>query len=501
GVIVPLLCLGLSMVWVLGGCAMLGIELHPMALLFPLVLGLVSMGYSAMIMAEYYRLFKETGDKNASISGAFSRTSLIAAMVILGLVSAVMCLVPVPMFQGMGYAGIIWMVGGFGFIVLGLPLMISLFPEPKEANGQVEPETGARSGSSHAWILLGFALVIGLGCFSATKLNVGDNVPGYDYISEGHPWAECFSIFSEKFMGPRQLLVYVEADAPGGLLEPEAMNAIGAFSRFLRNEGGATDSIGFDMMVCMTRGMLMDANPKWQTVPVTRDKIFGMSGMVMEEGGAEAFMGPKYTRAVISPFFPKQDTAAINAYASSMQTYIDTHPYEHCRFSLGGGLLGMTKVLNDTTRHVYPVIIAASFLVLLVLGAMVSGSLITGVLVAIPVAAAQALLWIMMLVFQMKIGLPMVGVAPVALGFGAMFGLYACTGGSSVSRGTLAWTGGLVFAASLPWFFIGMRFQGSMMMFFGMMVVFENLCALGFMPVWKSWSDIHSNENNGGIYG
>ena len=476
--------MGIGMVWVMGICAMLGIELHPMALLFPLILGLVILGYATLLMAEYYRVKTSQGD--GSISEAFSLTALLPAILILGFVCAVMYLVPVPLLRDLGAMGIVTVFGALGVLLLGVPSLIALLPVPRPTQVPETSGTGKGGGPGYVGVLVIAALVIGGGALAATRLGVGGNVPGYDYISKAHPWARCFTLLSDKFMGPKQLLVYVEADSPGGLLEPEALKAIGAFSRFLRNAGGAKESIAFDMMVCLTRGMLTDANPKWRTIPVSRDQIFGLSGMIMEEGGAEEFMGPRYTRAVISPFFSEHATAAVDAYAARMQGYIDTHPAEHLRFSLGGGLLGMTKILNDTTREAYGVIIVAAFLGLLLAGALASGSLAGGLLILLPVAAAQALMWILMLLCEMELGLPLVAVTPVALGFGAMFGLYGSRDGFAPA--TLAWTGGLVCAACLPWSLIGLRFQGGMLAAFGMLIFCITLCSLGFMPVWRRWN-------------
>ena len=169
-------------------------------------------------------------------------------------------------------------------------------------------------GGSSCWVFLAAILVVG--GFCATRLEVGDNVPGSSYIRPGHPWNQCFRLMADKFMGPYQLLVYAKAKEEGGLLDPEAVNAIGDFSRYLKQQCGARDSVAFDMMVNAARNMMMDGNPKWQTVPVSREQVKGMGELVVEQGGVEDFIDRTFTEATVSPFFPEAETERIEEYAS-----------------------------------------------------------------------------------------------------------------------------------------------------------------------------------------
>jgi uncharacterized membrane protein YdfJ with MMPL/SSD domain len=68
-----------------------------------------------------------------------------------------------------------------------------------------------------------------------------------------------------------------------------------------------------------------------------------------------------------------------------------------------------------------------------------------------------------------------------ALSLGPLFG-YCLFRGGSEKGGNILFTGILVFAASLPWFFIGLKFQATMVMIFGIMVMLETLTALLFVP-------------------
>lgn len=491
GIVVPILAMIMSVLWTLGMYSMKGIELNPMALLFPMILGIMPVALSVLVMLRYYRSYDEFKDKYRAIIGAYEGTLVIPATLTAGLVTATMCVSNVPMLKDLGYMGLFSIVGMFAAVVFLVPVLISFLPAPlkkglgvgeKIAHVFIRPSIGRwRWG-----ILVVLAVILIIGALSAARLKIGGNVPGISYIRSDHPWRMCFNLLEEKFMGPNQLLVYVKANEEGGLLEPASINAMGDFSSYLRNESGAKDSITFDMMICLTRGSLMGANPKWQTVPLSRNQISGLAGMVMEEGGAEDFMNPTFTQATISPFFPTSDTKSIDRYASNMQAYIDSHPSENLSFSLGGGLLGMTKALNDGTRDAYPLVLIAGFIGLLVLVTLATGSLINGLIITIPVALAQGIIWLIMVIFDIPVNLPVVSVASAAIGFGCVFGYHLLSrmSGEDLGKagGEILLTGLFVFVACLPWFFIGMTFQADMVMMFGIMALTETSMSLMFIP-------------------
>ena len=118
----------------------------------------------------------------------------------------------------------------------------------------------------------------------------------------------------------------------------------------------------------------------------------------------------------------------------------------------------------------------------------------------LPLAAAQAGVWLFMAIAGMEINLPIVIATAPAIGFGALFcftligkfvpglrkpvgsnrgrleGLYGPTAG-------VLFLGILIFIAMLPWSFIGMKFQADITMMLGMLVLLQAVSSLLFLPV------------------
>jgi len=482
GVVTPLIAMGIAVVWSLGIYGWTGMELNPLMVLFPLILGLMSVALCIPVLYAYHRTDPAENDKEKNVVEAYHRVATRRVILGAALVMAGMCIAPVAAMKALGVMGLCWAVGAYVAVLLLTPLLLVFLPAPSKAVHSSGMEAAVVEKAAGAWKLAGLGLgivVLAVGSFAYTRLEIGGNVPGTDYIRTSHPWNQCFNLLAQKFMGPQQLLVYVKADKPGGLVEPEAMNAIGDFSSYLANEGGARESIAYDMMIRMCRWTLMDGNPKWMTLPLTRQEIEGLAGTVFEQGGVEDFIEPTFTQGTISPFFPNRDSRSIDGYAEKMQAYIDQHPVKGLTFALGGGLLGMTKPQNDATRLSYPRIVFTALLMVLVLGALLWRSPLKGFGLALAIGIAQAALWIVMFAAGMPLSLAVVSVAAPAMAMGFIHGSALI---DSTPSGSATVMGLLIFAACLPFFFIGMKFQAVMLLMFGVFTLAQTVAGLLVIP-------------------
>lgn len=507
GVLLPVLVLTLTLLWTLGLLGATGFELNPMPLLFPLILALFSMVYGVLILDQYERAYPATEDRDRAILAAYGRTPLAVALATAGSVLASLFFAGAPLFRDLAWLGLFWLLSTAAVVVLLLPVLLSVVRPPTRGRaGRGDPCRFPSAsllrlsrGRGRSLLLGLLAAVLALGALSARWLEVGDNVPGASYIRADHPWNQCFRLLAEKFMGPYQFLVHVRANEPAGLLDPEAVHAVGDFSRYLRTRGGARDCIAFDMMVKTARRMMMDGNPKWQTVPLSREQVKGMGELVVEQGGVEGFIDRTFTEATLSPFFPESGARRIAAYASRMQAYIDRNPSDRLVFRLGGGLLGMTKALDDGTRSAYWRTLAVAFGLVVLFGALATGSPGQGLVIALPIAAAQAGVWMILVVAGMKVNMPVTVVSAATVGFCSLF-VYArireigmashesdClhrNGDRGFRRagGIVPFLGFLVFFGLLPWFFIGLRFPSQMALYTGITVPLAALGSALFVP-------------------
>ena len=506
GVLVPLGCLVAPVLWSLGIYSLAGKAFNPMALLFPLVLGLISLVVGALAAGTYFRLYRDDQDKNLAITAAYATPSILAALTTAGLGILSLGITRVPLARDLGLLGLFWFLGAFAALFVLCPILHSLLPLQPAAKRGVRPGVSGRAATALARLAAGpgrtatlvlLAILLVAGAFAAARLPAGDNTPGYSYLRPDHPWNRCFSLLGRKFMGPFQLLVHARAREPGGLLDPEVLNAFGGLCDHARARAGARECIALDMMVELARRTLMDGNPKWQTIPWSPEQVSRLAGMVVEQGGVESFVDKTFTEATVSPFFPESDAGRIDQTAALLQAYLDSHPSDKVGFRLGGGLLGMTKAVNDAVREAYPKALAACFGIVLLLGAVTNRSVLPGLALSLSLAAAGAVVWLAMALTGTPVSLPLVPAQVAGVGLGAAFGLPLLRGRFPARRDPAAapgetslteaaaealFLGALFLAACLPWFFIGMKFQSQMVLAAGVLAPLEALACVIFIP-------------------
>jgi predicted RND superfamily exporter protein len=506
-ILVSLVAMVLPLLWSMGMLAVSGIPFNPMPLAFPLLLSLFSLAYGVLVVEHYDHACRTIGDKDLAIRSACGSKPVVGSVFTAGLVTVCLYAAKVPAAKELACLGLFWLLGTSLVVIVLLPVLLSLLPSPgsrapsRDLCSSIAAVLWRVSSGKGRSVVLGLlvALLVAGGIVANKGLEVGDNVPGSSYIRPDHSYNQCFRLMADKFMGPYQLLVYAKAKEEGGLLDPEAVNAIGDFSRYLKHHCGARDVVAFDMMVTSARNMLMDGNPKWLVVPDSPEQVKGMGELVVEQGGVESFIDKTFTQATVSPFFPEWETKRIDEYASMMQAYIDRHPSEQVDFLLGGGLLGMTKTVNDGTRDAYGKTLGAAFVLLFLCGIPVTGSLLRSLVIVLPIAGAQGVVWMVMAATGMKINMPITLVSAAAVGFCSIFGyclireVQRIPHGSDLSQtddrtgiqragGVVLFLGVLLFAATVPWFFVGLRFPAQMALSSGVTILLAAVLSALLVP-------------------
>ncbi len=507
GVIVPLAAFLLSLVWTLGVYAILGLAFNPMALLFPVVLSVCSLGYASMIVEAYSQQDGSQPVRAQTIACAYRDLPIVQSICTVGCAAIALCVSSVPMFRGLGVLALCWGVGAVGIMMCLVPAILTVCSSQRLAKVRFVRSEALSIGKAKAgtygplrYTVIGLVLLLGaIGGMCVKRLPVGDNTPGTSFLRPSHPWNQCFSVLARKFMGPYQLLVYVKAKEQGGLLDPGVLTAMAEFTTYLKDRCGARDSIGLDMMISMARVTLMDGNPKWQTLPNSRRQIERLAGLVVEQGGVDEFVDKTFTQATLSPFFPACEQEHIDTYVDRIARYIAQSGSESVTFSIGGGLLGMTKVLNDATTSSYGKAMVLACAAVAIISVLWTRSLLLAVCITFPLVLAHALLWAIMAAAGMPLSLALIPGIVVSTGFSSIFGYYLLWSPRDRQRyvAPMQWSsqrthegresvvlflGVLAAVGCLPWTMIGLKFQATMVLSAAVTFMLQCLVSMLMIP-------------------
>ncbi len=497
GVVIPFVAMQFTLLWGMGLFGWFIREFQPMILLAPLFLAMFPLIFSILIMDRYKRTYHRYDDKNAAIVAVYGEFPLGLWAVLSGSAVAGLCFSGVPLLTQLGYLGLLWVAGTFFCIMVIVPVLISFFrpPASRERADRIDftsKMAGFFPGKGKIPVL---AVVLGCilvgGVFSLNRLPVGKNVPGSSYIPENHPWNRCFNIFSEKFVGPYELSIHIQAKEEGGLKDAQVLNEIGDFCSYLNTEGGAKKSVSITQIIKMSQAALMEGYPKWQTVPGQSDNIARSVVMLLTNPGMKKYMDSTWSEATLSTWPGKTDSRSIDAFISKVQQYISEHPSEKFSIKLGSGLAGQTKALNDGVQKAYPVTAAAALFIVFLTGAAVTRSTRMALFTVIPIAIAQCLIFIVMALFNIPVSLSIVPSCAVSVGLGMAlaYPMLLSVRAQSGQNGETDYVRIIVFAGVflslilLPWSLIQMKFQGNMALMLWIAVLIETVSLIILSPL------------------
>ncbi len=461
GVLVPFLAMVLCLVWTAGLLGSTGLRIHPLLVPFAPLLSLFSLALAAAAFDGYARLSPFPREKAVAV--AFGERFLWIALVAVGACAATLFAARVPFLAQAARIGLAWAGSTFAIVLIFCPCLVSLLPPPKERARTPHPVPTFLPHLSRAarTTLAGLLVLGGIG---TALSSVGGNTPGASWLSARHRWNRCFRLMEEKFAGPHDLRILVKADRTGGLLAPGAIHAVAAFREYMEEEGGARRATALDTLIRSFRAVLMDGNPKWQTLPLSPQRLEELVRLMAMAGGTDPYLDKTFTQAVVTCVLPLCKGAGIDTYLRRIEAYLKHHPEEGLTFRMAGGLVGITKAIDDGTRRAARTALPAALLVLFLLGIALTGSLGAGLLLALTLVLVPGMLAFLMATTGTPLSMPAVAPLVVSLGFSVLFpglllrGLHAgMDRDRAAGRGSALFTGTLVWAAALPWTLVDLR--------------------------------------------
>ncbi len=172
--------------------------------------------------------------------------------------------------------------------------------------------------------------------------------------------------------------------------------------------------------------MFHEGHPKWEFFPDTPDEVGGIGGQIMsmDSEAASMFIDSKWNKAVIMAIYKDRNVEKIKQRIAKAQTFIDTHPSDNIRFRLAGGLLGVVAATHPEIEKSYWFSLAVAFSIAFLVFLIFYRSILTSIILLIPIMMAQALLWIFMCYQNIDISVNILAVPTVGVGIATMFGIY-----------------------------------------------------------------------------
>ncbi|MBT8340084.1 MAG: MMPL family transporter, partial [Desulfatitalea sp.] len=536
GLFVPLLSGALSAVWGLGFASIMGYHIDPLILVVPLLLSARALSHGVQSLERYLEAYVRLGDKNEAIIEAYTYLYKPSVIGILtdGLGVLTIAVSTIPLMRNLAFFSSFWVISIYVSTVMLHPVLLSMLPppgqkalkgrKPKEVSieeiGQVRRIT-ARPGDlfyskiCHGLIFLAtgwrtkaaFALVlviiVGGGIYSR-QLKVGDTSPGRAIFYKDHPYNAAADIMNNEFVGAAEMILVVAGKEKGAMKDREVLGEMAAMQSFcdtLENVGGTVTII--DVVKRLYR-MYHEGDPKWAMLPENPThlaQMFFTLGASMAPGELDRLVSlPDYTNASITIYFQKLDHKTITDAVARLKGYIERHPPQKVTFQLVGGVMGILAAVNEEVEWSYWINLGIIFMTTFIICVIAYRSIVTAIILIIPLVVSQILCEILMLVLGIDVNINSLPVAAVGVGVGIDYSFFIMSRMAEEYHRTqdyfvthyeavtstgkaVVFTATTMVAGTILWVFSSFKFQAEMGILLAFLMVVNAVGALVIVPV------------------
>ncbi len=222
----------------------------------------------------------------------------------------------------------------------------------------------------------------------------------------------------------------------------------------------------------------------------------------MAPGEMDQFVSlPDYTHASVTAFMRNYNNESIKNAIAQVKDFAkdnEADPDSKIEIKLAGGLLGILAAVNEEVEWSYWAILIAIFSATFVLCLIAFRSAKVAVILLIPLAVSQVLCELIMIVLHIDLNIDSLPVAAVGVGVGIDYGIYlmsrlreesfdydfdqARLRALLTTGKVIMFTAATLFIGVVFWLFATMKFQAEMGMLIGLLMVFNMIGALVFIP-------------------
>lgn len=515
GTVLPLLAGVVSAVWALGAAKMMGFHLDPLVIVVAFLITAQAISNSVQLISRYDDEIAQGASTSAAASIASAKNlfkpSMLAIVCDAGCV-LVVALTPIPMLEKISYIGTVWIMSIFVSALILTPVMLSFF---KPGRGPVHPinirpvldgilRTCAGIVTTRMrYVVLGLATLVFLGSgWYAFNLKVGDANPGSPILWPDSSYNQDATDINRQFQGSDRMFVVVAGKEKGALREPEVLQSMANFQRYMEAQPEVGGSISLADILPQVRRVLREGNPMYAELGNDAGENSELTYMFVsgsDPGDMDRYADADAKNGAVTLFFRDHQGETIRTAVARVQDYVANNPIDKAEYLLAGGLVGVLAAVNEVILAGQIEAIALALLVLVVCCTVTYRSTVAGVFFMIPVMLSNTITFSYMAFNDIGMNINTLPVVALGIGLGVDYSFYIVDGIreelhhnpnveraivkalSSAGRGVLVTAMTLITSVGL-WSFSSLRLQADMGLLIALWLFISAFSALFIMP-------------------
>lgn len=516
GVWVPLFSGALSSLWALGFAGYFGFNLDPLVLVVLVLITARALSHSVQSMERYHEEYHRVQDKQEAILSSYISLFSPALVSIAsdGLAILTLALAHIPLIQKLAYVSSFWVFTISISVVTLHPIILYIIPPPPQ-----DPKAGTRfsdhiynainramvsisQGSARYVIIGGFSIAMVVGMIYSRHLKIGDVSIGKALLYNSHDYNVSYDKVNQKFVGASQLVILAEGEKEGVIKDPQVLQTLEKFQRFMEQQKLVGGSITIGTMARRLYQMFQEGIPKWAIIPDNpRDvgNIFYQFLNTLGSDDLDHFIDKNSQFATITVYYKDYNHETVVGSIDRARQFIYENPVENIQFRLAGGLLGILAAVNEEVDWSYKWNLILVMVTVFVLSVLTYASVVGALIVMIPSIVAQPLSEAMMYWLGIDANINSLPVAAVGIGIGIDYGYYvlsriveefqrlgdhdqAIEEALMTTGRAIMFTGTTLTVSVIFWIFFPMKFQSEMAVLLTLLLFLHVVGALAFIP-------------------
>ena len=527
GLAVPLFAGILSSVWGLGMIGLLGVNLSPLMVVLPFLMGSRALSHAVQITSRYLEEYARSRDREAAtyvtIDSMFLANASAIASDIAGFMT--LTLASILMVQDIGISMTLWMVGVFFITAILTPIVCMYLPDLHEERIQKILNTGTEKGDivdrmlvgitrasitkgARLPIVLGMLIIVVVGAMIASKNKCGDLMPGTPILWPDSQYNRAADEINRRYLkaGSDKFQLFIEGKEPKAVVTPEALRLQIILDDFYRKRFPKTyaGSDTVDSIVKTINRELHEGDPAWSFVPSSLPMIGTCLGFYLRKLNAhdfDSYADAYLKHANMTFYFKNHMPDTVDGVVDETAAFLGKQsPLPKAEVKMCGGNIGIEYAKNHELERVHYQIYGGVLLLIFLLCVATFRSVLAAILLIIPLLAANSIALSYMSLKGIGESVSTLPVITIGLGVGIDFGIYLYSryieeylihrdlekavfiGNSTAGKGVFFTAVTLILPVALWYFISGIKFQGEMGLFLSILLGVNLIACLVFHP-------------------
>ena len=327
GVLIPLICASVTVIWGIGFTGWAGIAFDPLVLVIPMIITARAVSHTVQMaerfFEDYEKVYPRFADKQqAKREAAATAMAELIVPGTLGIITdvaglLVILVTTIPQMRNLGIFGAFWVAAIVATVELLHPILICYLPAPREAQHRVPRFMAWITDwigriATHArgkWIVAGTTVVLFMASFYVAVFHstIGEVRPGSPLFWPDHEFNTAAARLTEIFGGADSLTVYADGDRDNAATDVEPIQQLERLERALRRETEMRGAISLVPLIRTASRQFAFGDPKAEVVPESTGRVRGVIFRLRQSGPPgtmDSFITNDGRATTLTAFYP-----------------------------------------------------------------------------------------------------------------------------------------------------------------------------------------------------